>query len=111
MTSCRDQRIELAQRLEQASERLDDAHMETVRASLEQTSERIAYLSDIAWRRRHGQRPDPSYASSSLPLSALDATRVEQVVSALDSLAPQWNQLRTAFAPSSIANAEVRART
>jgi hypothetical protein len=60
-----------------------------------QTSERIAYLSDIAWRRRHGQRPDPRYASPSLPISPLDAERVEQVVSVLDELAPQWNQLTT----------------
>ena len=60
-----------------------------------ETSERIAYLSDIAWRRRHGQRPDPRYAGPSSPISALDAERVEQVVSALDELAPQWNQLAT----------------
>ena len=60
-----------------------------------ETSERIAYLSDIAWRRRHGQRPDPRYASPAAPISALDAARVEQVVSALDELAPRWNQLVT----------------
>jgi hypothetical protein len=67
------------------------------RANEEQleTSERIAYLSDIAWRRRHGQRPDPSYASASAPLSALDATRVERVGLELDKLAPRWNQLAT----------------
>jgi len=57
------------------------------------TSERIAYLSDIAWRRRHGQRPDPAYAPPSSPISPLDAARIERVVSALDTVAPQWNQL------------------
>lgn len=60
-----------------------------------QTSERIAYLSDIAWRRRHGQRPDFSYASPASPPSPLDARRVERVVSVLDELAPRWNQLAT----------------
>jgi hypothetical protein len=28
-----------------------------------QTSERLAFLSDIAWRRRQGQRPDPTLPS------------------------------------------------
>lgn len=65
------------------------------RANEEQleTSERIAYLSDIAWRRRHGQRPGLTYSPPSAPTSALDAARIERVVCALDTLAPQWNQL------------------
>jgi hypothetical protein len=65
------------------------------RANEEQleTSERIAYLSDIAWRRRQGQRPDLAFTAPSAPLSALDAARVERVVLLLDELAPQWNQL------------------
>lgn len=57
------------------------------------TSERLAYLCDVAWRRRHGQRPDPAFWSASTPVSALDAARVERVVSRLDQLAPLWNQL------------------
>jgi hypothetical protein len=56
-------------------------------------SERLAYLCDIAWRRRHGQRPSPAIASRPSPLSALDAARVERVVSRLDQLAPLWHQL------------------
>jgi hypothetical protein len=65
------------------------------RANEEQleTSERIAYLSDIAWRRRHGQRPDLAFAPPASPISALDAARIQRVVSLLDELAPQWNQL------------------
>lgn len=58
-----------------------------------ETSERIAYLSDIAWRRRHGQRPDPAFTHRPSPISALDAARIERVVSVLDVLAPQWHAL------------------
>lgn len=57
------------------------------------TSERLAALCDVAWRRRHGQRPDPASWSPSSTISALDAARVERVVSRLDQLAPLWNQL------------------
>ncbi|HEX2877450.1 MAG TPA: hypothetical protein VHP33_39655 [Polyangiaceae bacterium] len=57
------------------------------------TSERLAYLCDIAWRRRHGQRPDPALWSAPSSVSASDATRVERVVSRLDQLAPLWKQL------------------
>lgn len=58
-----------------------------------ETSERLASLCDVAWRRRHGQRPDPTRVSASSPLSATDAARIERVVSRLDQLAPLWNQL------------------
>jgi hypothetical protein len=57
------------------------------------TSERLAYLCDVAWRRRHGQRPDPAFWSASLPVSEIDAARVERVVSHLDRLAPLWNRV------------------
>jgi hypothetical protein len=57
------------------------------------TSERLAALCDIEWRRRHGQRPDPAFWQPSSPVSALDAARVERVVSRLDQLAPLWNRL------------------
>lgn len=74
-----------------------EAGLSRERSNAEQleTSERIAYLSDIAWRRRHGQRPDLSYTPPSEPISALDAARIERVVSALDELAPRWHQLST----------------
>ena len=58
------------------------------------TSERIAYLSDLAWRRRHGQRPDPAFWQTVAPISAADAVRVERVVSRLERLAPAWRQLQ-----------------
>ncbi|MGC4086573.1 MAG: hypothetical protein QM756_01510 [Polyangiaceae bacterium] len=57
------------------------------------TSERLAALCDVAWRRRHGQRPDPTFCAPSAPISAFDAARIERVVSRLDQLAPLWNQL------------------
>jgi hypothetical protein len=65
------------------------------RANEEQleTSERLAALCDLAWRRRHGQRPNPALWHRGSPISAVDAARVESVVSRLDLLAPLWNQL------------------
>jgi hypothetical protein len=57
------------------------------------TSERLAYLSDIAWRRRHGQRPDPAFSQAPVKISAEDAARIERVVKRLDQLAPLWKQL------------------
>lgn len=74
-------------RREQALRR-ERAHEEQLNAS-----ERLAYLCDMAWRRRHGQRPDPAFWSPPSPVSALDAARVERIVSRLDQLAPLWNQL------------------
>jgi hypothetical protein len=59
------------------------------------TSERLAYLCDIAWRRRHGQRADPSFWQPTSPISPADAVRVERVVSRLDRLAPTWRQLQS----------------
>jgi hypothetical protein len=59
------------------------------------TSERLASLCDLAWRRRHGQRPDPAFWQAAPPLSAADAVRIERVVSRLDRLAPIWRQLQS----------------
>jgi hypothetical protein len=58
-----------------------------------ETSERLAYLCDIAWRRRHGQRPDPALWHPTSPVSAIEAAHIQRVVSRLDQLAPLWNQL------------------
>lgn len=56
-------------------------------------SERLAYHSDIAWRRRHGQRPDPAFAGAIEPLSAQDRLRIERIVAQLERLAPAWHAL------------------
>src|SRR3954467_15820073 len=65
------------------------------RANEEQleTSERLAALCDIAWRRRHGQRPGPNFSNPESPISAVDSARIERVVSRLDQLAALWKQL------------------
>jgi hypothetical protein len=55
------------------------------------TSERIAALSDVVWRRRAGQRPDASRAAP-VPRPQ-DAACVERVVARLDALAPLWRAL------------------
>ena len=54
-------------------------------------SERLAALCDVAWRRKHGQQPDP-LRSAPVPRTA-DAADVERVVSHLDSIAPLWRAL------------------
>jgi hypothetical protein len=57
------------------------------------SSERLAYLCDIAWRRRHGQKPDPSRWHAPEPLSDADNAYIERVVARLEQLADAWNQL------------------
>src|SRR5262245_12567923 len=47
-----------AQRKQQRRDRSLGAHDAPAAAELEQ-SERLAGLCDLAWRRKHGQRPDP----------------------------------------------------
>ena len=57
------------------------------------TSERLAGICDLAWRRRQGQRPDPARLPPTIALSNEDAERVTRVVARLDQLAPLWHQL------------------
>jgi len=57
------------------------------------TSERLAALCDLEWRRRHGQRPNPALWQPHSPVCAVDAEHIDNVVSRLDRLAPLWNQL------------------
>jgi hypothetical protein len=57
-----------------------------------ETSERLAALCDVAWRRRHGQRADP-LRTAPQPVSAEDVVRVERVVARLDRLSPLWRAL------------------
>jgi hypothetical protein len=54
-------------------------------------SERFAALCDIAWRRTHGQHPDPA-RSAPVPRTE-DAANVERVVSRLNAIAPLWRAL------------------
>ena len=56
------------------------------------TSERLAALSDVAFRRSRGQRPDPRRAAPAAA-SAEDAAKIERVVKRLDVLAPLWRAL------------------
>ncbi|RYZ01270.1 MAG: hypothetical protein EOO73_36080 [Myxococcales bacterium] len=56
-------------------------------------SERLAYLSDVAWRRSQGQKPDPASAQAPTPLTSEESTRVERVVRRLHELAPRWHGL------------------
>ncbi|MET0792191.1 MAG: hypothetical protein ABW061_11775 [Polyangiaceae bacterium] len=88
-TSAREQarRRRKQARREQALRR-ERAHEEQLN-----TSERLASLCDVAWRRRHGQRPDPAFWNPFSPVSALEAARVERVIARLNQLAPWWNGL------------------
>ena len=54
-------------------------------------SERLAALCDVAWRRKHGQHPDPARSAPVPPTE--DAADVERVVSRLDAIAPLWRAL------------------
>jgi hypothetical protein len=78
------------QRKRQRRERAVRARDERQGAEM-QASERLAALCDVAWRRRHGQRPDPfRFPPVARPE---DASRIERVVARLDSLAPLWRAL------------------
>jgi len=55
------------------------------------TSERLAALSDVAWRRHAGQLPD-GLRKAPVPLTE-DAPLVARVVARLDALAPRWRAL------------------
>lgn len=55
-------------------------------------SERLSGICDVYFRRRRGQRPDPSRVGPP-PLSPEDAARVERVVARLDALALLWRRV------------------
>lgn len=57
------------------------------------SSERLAALCDLAWRRRHGQRADPLRQPPTLDPTGDDAPRIERVLARLDALAPLWRAL------------------
>lgn len=54
-------------------------------------SERIAALSDVAWRRKAGQQPGRSRVAPELPTQ--DVACVERVVARLEAVAPLWRAL------------------
>jgi hypothetical protein len=56
-------------------------------------SERLAGMCDLAWRRRHGQRPDPARVPPRFAPTPEDTKRIERVLARLDQLAPIWNSL------------------
>jgi hypothetical protein len=58
-----------------------------------EASERIAYLSDVAWRRSQGQRPSPSLWTAPEALSAAEAARIARVAARLQVIAPLWREL------------------
>jgi len=78
------------QRKQQRRERALGAQDARHAADMQQ-SERLAGLCDIAWRRKQGQRPDPS-RSAPVP-RAEDAAAVERVVARLEAIAPRWRSL------------------
>jgi hypothetical protein len=57
------------------------------------SSERLAGLCDLAWRRRHGQRPDPARWQEEQPLSAEERAQIERVLTPLARLASIWHEL------------------
>jgi hypothetical protein len=56
------------------------------------SSERLAGICDVHWRRRHGQRADPGRSFQD-DLSIEDRARVARVLDRLDRLAPLWSGL------------------
>ena len=78
------------QRKQQKRERALGERDEHHAAEMER-SERLAGLCDIAWRRKHGQKPDPGRPAP--VLRPEDAAAVERVVTRLDVIAPLWRAL------------------
>jgi hypothetical protein len=54
-------------------------------------SEHLAAVCGVAWRRKHGQHPDPDRPAPVLRTE--DAADVERVVARLDAIAPLWREL------------------
>jgi hypothetical protein len=79
-----------AQRKQQKRERALGA-VDTGHGADMAQSERLAALCDVAWRRKHGQAPDPVRPAPAPRRE--DAADIERVVSRLDSLAPLWRAL------------------
>lgn len=67
-------------------------HDDAQRAQQMATSERLAAVCDLLWRRRHGQTPDHGRRPSEIAAGD-DQAAVLRVVDHLDRLAPRWNTL------------------
>lgn len=57
------------------------------------TSERLAGLVDLAWRRRHGQKPDPLRRPPPPARSPEEEARIDRVVARLGVLSRAWRAL------------------
>lgn len=55
-------------------------------------SEQLAAVCDVAWRRKHGQRPDALRKPPEMT-PAFEANDIARVVEQLDALAPRWRAL------------------
>lgn len=79
-----------SQRKQRKRDQAMSAHDERHGAEMAE-SERLAALCDVAWRRKHGQRPDPLRAA---PVrEPRDARWIERVVTRLDALSLAWREL------------------
>ena len=58
-----------------------------------ESSERLAGLCDVLWRRRHGQTPDPSRSVPTAFITPQDVESARRVVDRLDAVAPIWRRL------------------
>lgn len=83
---------ECARRRRKQARREHALRRERVNEEQLDTSERFAALCDVAWRRRHGQRPNITLSPPS-PASSVEAARIERIVTRLDQLATLWHQL------------------
>ena len=57
------------------------------------TSERLAAVCDLLWRKRHAQTPDLLRPQPPQALSRREEERVSRVLAHLDRLAPEWRKL------------------
>jgi hypothetical protein len=90
---CASARAQARQRRKQARRERSMTRDDQERDQQMERSERFAFLCDVAWRRRHGQRPDPARWQAPTALSAEERRLIERVVSRLDQLAPKWRAL------------------
>lgn len=89
-TSARDR---ARQRRKQLRKEASFSERDRVGANEMATSERLAAACDLAWRRRHGQRPDHLRKAPEVAQVGPEAQRIARVLDRLDLLAPLWRAL------------------